>query len=200
MIRLCSRLLMLYACLTSFFMYAEEIRDSDTGVSFPSEITFQEDGKEFKLDATGVATRKKFFVKVYSVASYLQDGSKIPPADRIQALQKNDLAKQLTVKWVHDAPADKVQEGYKESFKNALTDAEQAQLQNDINTFIGFFNKNFNKGDEYTMRWIPGKPLVISFNGTKVGSIENPEFAKSLWKIWFGEKSVLNRNKLAGQS
>ena len=71
------------------------------------------------MQATGVATRKKFFVKVYSVASYLQDGAN-PGGDVVQAIMQDQKAKQLTLKWVHEASPEKVQDGYRESFRNAV--------------------------------------------------------------------------------
>lgn len=180
----------------SLYVYAEDIRDDSTGVSFPSEVSFEKDGKQYQLKATGVATRKKFFVKVYSVASYLQAGVENASGDKFQQIMQDDKAKQLTLKWVHEASADKVQEGYRDSFKNTLSESQYSQLQNEINAFTHFFNQNVQKGDEHILRWIPGGYVEVIINGNKAGSLTNQEFAKGLWSIWFGSKSVVDRNNL----
>lgn len=174
---------------------ADDVRDSSTGEVFPSQVSFDHDGKQYQLDATGVATRKKFFVKVYSVASYLQSGADKGGSDKFQTIMQDDVAKQLTLKWVHDAGQDKVQEGYLESFKSSMG-SQYVQLQNDLNQFLQFFNAPVKKGDEHILRWVPGGYVEVIINGKKAGSVTNKDFAKGLWNIWFGDKSVVDRNNL----
>lgn len=173
-----------------------EIRDPSTGVTFPATVNFQHEGKDYILKATGAATRKKFFVKVYSVANYVQDGVESLKGDKFQDILQSNKAKQLTLKWVHEASAEKIQDGYRESFNNTLADAQKGQLQNDINTFVSFFNTEAKKGDEHILRWVPPAYVEVVINGNKAGSINNPEFAKALWSLWFGPKSVVDREKL----
>lgn len=185
----------LFFCFLPLSMYAEEVRDNSTGVTFPSKVSFESNGKQFQLQATGVATRKKFFVKVYSVASYLQEGTS-RNADKFQTIMQDDLAKQLTLKWVHEANANKVKNGYLDSFKKTLTDNQFLQLQNEIVTFTHFFNLNAQKGHEHILRWLPGGYVEVIINGNKTGDITNQEFARALWNIWFGPQSVVNRDQL----
>lgn len=182
-------------CLFSLSLHAD-VRDNATGLTFPSEVTFEKDGKQYRLQATGVATRKKFFVKVYSVASYLQEGGEGVSSDKFQQIMQNNKAKQLTMKWVHEAGAEKVQEGYRESFRKALSAQEYNQLQKEIETYVQFFNQNVQKGDEHIIRWIPQGEVDVIVNGNKVGSLSNQEFARGLWTIWFGQNSVVDRDNL----
>jgi Chalcone isomerase-like len=183
-------------CFSSLFLYGvEDVRDNSTGESFPSEISFDDNGKSYKLEITGVATRKKFFVKVYSVAHYLQDANKAG-ADKFAYILEDDKAKQLTIKWVHEASSGKIQDGYIESFKGTLSSEEYAALQSDINKYVQFFNQDARKGDEHVLRWLPGGDIEVIINGQKVGSITNSAFAKGLWSVWFGDKSVVNKNNL----
>lgn len=187
---------LLFSVLTlAVSLYASaDISDKATGQSFPSQVQFQHDGKDYNLDATGVATRKKFFVKVYSVASYLQGNA--DKSDVLLKILQDDNAKQLTLKFVHEAPVDKVQEGYRESFKNALTADQYKQMQKDIDTYVAFFNKDVQVGDEHILRWLPGGYVEVIINGNKAGTITNPEFAKGLWSIWFGPNSIVKRDDL----
>lgn len=190
------RFFSLFFCLSSLFVYAEgEVRDNSTGVTFPREVSFEEDGKQYQLQATGVATRKKFFVKVYSIASYLQSGFDTQK-DILPEIMSNDTAKQLTMKWVHEASSAKIVETFKDSFHNSLSDADYNRLQGEINKFLQFFNQDVQKGDEHILRWLPGGRIEVIINGKNVGNVTHKDFAKGLWNIWFGQKSPVNRGDL----
>lgn len=183
---------LLIAC--SACVFADEVKDSATGITFPSEVTIEHAGKTYPLQATGVATRKKLIVSVYSVASYLQKGP--ISGDKFAAVLADDKAKQLTMKWARDVEASKIQDGYKESFSKALSPSDQQKMQNEINQFIQFFGQDAKKGDEYVLRAFPDGFLEVVINGKSVGNITNKEFVKSLWGIWFGQKSVVDRQNL----
>lgn len=191
--------LTLLSCLAVFFAFnlhaQNEITDKATGESFPASVSFESQGKNYQLDATGVSTRKKLVFKVYSVAHYLQKDA-ANGKDLLQAIMDDANAKQLTIKWVRDVPAEKVREGYEESFKTAISEPAHAKLQNEIKTYLGFFNQNVKKGDVHVIRWIPGGIIEVQIDGKTVGTIINPEFAKGVWDIWFGAKSVVNRDQL----
>lgn len=174
---------------------AENMVDKNTGEEFPKEVTFTQNGKTYNLTGTGVATRKKFFVKVYSIASYIQNGAKAG-SDKYATLLQDDLAKQLTLKWVHVADAKRVVEGYNESFKNVLSDADFSRLKGEIDHFVQFFNHDIREGEEQVLRWLPGGDVEVLINGKSLGHIQDPAFAKGLWNIWFGPKSVVDRNQL----
>ena len=109
---------------------------------------------------------------------------------------QDDKAHQLTMKWVYPAPLDKVKDGYVESFKNVLADQEYTKVQNEIDQFIGFYKQDIQKGDEHILRWLPGGNVDVIFNGNKVGSIKNLDFAKALWGIWFGPSPAVNKDNL----
>lgn len=174
---------------------ANDITDKATGISFPEHVTFISNEKEYQLQATGVATRKKMVIKVYSVAHYLQDGVKAGE-DKIGTILNDDYAKQLTLKWAREVPADKIQETFKESLKNSIAPSSSGSIQEDINKFISFFGQDAKKGEELILRWIPGGTIEVVINGEEAGTISNVEFAKGLWNIWFGPHSVVNSNNL----
>lgn len=195
MIFFMSRCLGFILCLLSLSLFAE-VRDNTTGEVFPSDVSFTHEGTQFNLQATGVSTRKKFFVTVYSIAHYLQNAADIHGGNKFQEILQDGKAKQFILKWERNVDSGKVQEGFQESFKKALSGSEYKQLQNQIAQFIQFFNHEVKKGDEHILRWIPGGYVEVIINGNKAGSITNQEFAKGLWNIWFGEKSVVDRNQL----
>lgn len=187
---------MILLCMTT--LCAEEIKDVATGITFPAQVSFDYQGKTIDLTATGVATRKKFFVKVYSVASYLQKGTK-REGDRFTPFLQGDVAKQLTLKWVHEVPADKVQEGYRESLGKIFSSTQKDQLQKEIEQYLSFFGQSIKKGDEHILRSLPDGTVDVIINGQAVGSIHSKEFAQGLWGVWFGPDAVVNREKLVSK-
>jgi len=173
-----------------------DITDKATGKSFPSEVSFNSGGKDWNLTATGVSTRTKFFVKVYSVAHYIQNNADINKNNIFTQVFNDTIAKQLTLIWARDVDAKTIQDGYMDTFKKVLTPAEQQTLQPQIDQFLGFFNDNMNANDTQVIRWAPGGHIEVEVNGVKKGEVVNPEFAKAVWGIWLGAKSVVNRNQL----
>lgn len=173
---------------------ADTIKDNATGITFPSAVAFKIGGQEYNLQATGVATRKKLFVKVYSIAHYLQGAASLPSGDPLQAILNSDRAKQFTIKWDHDVPGAKVQETYRESFGKVFSAAEQKQLKSQIDAYIALFVRDVKKGDEHVLRWIPGGRIEVIFNEKTLGTVASNEFARGLWSVWLGDHSVVDRN------
>lgn len=184
------------ACCLTLFAADDLVVDNATGLSFPRTVTFDSGGKNYKLQATGVATRKKFFVKVYSIAHYIQDATALSGNDKIAAVLNSPKAKQLTLKFDRSIDGQKVQDGYRESFSKGLSAADQSKLKSQIDTFIALFKGGVEKGDEEILRWLPDGNVEVMLKGKLVGTISGKEFARGLWEIWFGEHSVVDRDKL----
>lgn len=189
--------LALMCCLTllTTFTFAD-VQSNGSKEEFPRKITIEYQGTPVNLQLTGEATRKKFFVSVYDVAHYLQEGVAIAPGSKFQDILNARAVKELAFKWVRTVEAAKVKEGYEESFKKTLSPNEYTQLQNQIEQFLGFYDQGVTKGDEQALRWFPDGKIEVIIKGNSVGTINNPAFAKALWSIWFGDKPVVDREKL----
>jgi hypothetical protein len=184
------------ACFSAQLGALSDVKDPSTGESFPAEITFNEGEKTFKLDLTGISTRKKLIVKIYSVASYIENAKSLTGPNKIQQLMDSKAAKQLTLKWVRAVDAAKVVEGYHESFKGVMAANSSPELQQQVEQYIALFNHDVAKGEEQVLRWFPDGRVVVLINGKQTGEITGEAFAKTLWSIWFGKKSVVNAEQL----
>lgn len=184
---------------TSGLLGENTIVDTSTKETFPSEVSFDQGGKHYDLEATGVATRKKLIIKVYSLASYLQKGAASTKDDRLAAILSDDNAKQLTMKWVRDVGPEQVKESYQEAFHKVFSEQAYAQQKNNIDDFLKIFLVGAKKGDIFILRWAPGGYVEALINGKTAGTVTNKEFAQGLWKIWFGDNSVVNRSNLLSQ-
>ncbi|MCB1149123.1 MAG: chalcone isomerase family protein [Chlamydiia bacterium] len=182
--------MLLTMCMLPMAMHAEVV-DKSTGASFPSTVNFSSGGTDYALNATGVATRKKFIVKVYSIASYLQSDGK-----SAGDIMNPSFAKQLTLKWQRDVDGARVKDGYLESMKASMSGEQFAKVKPQVDQFLALFDNGAKEGDEHVYRWIPGGKVEVLINGSQVGTVEGEEFASGLWAIWFGPKSVVNKADL----
>ena len=164
--------------------------------NFPSEISFEAEGKKYDLQLTGTSLRKKFGFKVYRVAHYREKGTPQTDGDKFQHVLNDDKAKELYIKWIHAASSKQMHDGYIDSFKNTLSPADYEQLNPKIQQYLSFFNEPIQKGDIMVIRWIPGGKIQLLLNDKEKGNLTDPTFAKALWNLWFGEKSVVNREEL----
>ena len=187
--------ILLILILSSLFTFAEDtLKDTTTHIEFPMEITAEANGKQISLIATGVATRSKFFIKIYSIAHYFQEP--LPSkAVFFEEVFKPEKAKQFIIVWVRDVPSSNIQEAFRESFEKTIPREQYTKLHPDIETFLSFFNVNAKEKDQYTLLWI-GDTLNVGINGQKKGELTNPELAAAIWGVWLGPKSVVNRSRL----
>ena len=189
----------LVCAVLAFGVFAQQ-EDQARGQSiesfFPREVRFEDNGKAYDLHMTGASTRKKFFVTVYHVAHYMEPvEGQHSSESKFQEVMRANKVKQLTMRWSRNLEAEKVQEGYRQSFKNAL-EGHSNHVQNEINQYIQFFSDDVKKNDEHQLRWIPEGKIEVIINGGAPKVIDNKEFAQVLWSIWFGNKSVVNREQL----
>jgi hypothetical protein len=173
--------------------------EKGTGKSFPESVAVEYKSNRHQLEATGSATRKKFFVKIYGVAHYMEDPIRARGDRAFDEIINAKKAKQLSIKWARNASVKQVQDGYHESFNKALSRNEQQQFDSDVNKFIEFFKRPVRDGDHHIINWLPDGTVQVFINGNSVGTIKNEAFAKGLWKIWFGHNSVVDRADLVSK-
>lgn len=173
--------------------------DSSTGISFPTEVNISEGGNDYTLEATGVSTRKKFVIKVYSIAHYMENPPSGNSKQVISALLKSDNPKQFTMIWARAVESKKIKGAYEEALDDVFSSSERKQYNGEIKKFLGFFKNDSKKNDKYLLRWLPGGVLTVTINGRQVGEINNNDFARAVWKIWFGKKSPVDKARLVSR-
>ncbi|MDI6767423.1 MAG: chalcone isomerase family protein [Bacteroidota bacterium] len=191
-----------YFCiLTIMFQFLclaqQTVKESSTGKFFPTEITFKQDGNNYILKLTGLAVRKKLFFKVYGIAHYIQDAANYrTESEAFRAILIDGKAKQITMDFARDADAVKIKEAYTDGFKQHATGEEMKIIQPLVNKFVSYFSKDVKENEQFILRWLPGGSVVAILHGEEKQVITNGIFARVLWSIWFGEDSIVDRNKL----
>ena len=174
----------------------QKVKEGSTGKLFPAEISFKHDTSDYTLKVTGLTVRKKFVFKVYGMAHYIQDpviGSK---DDAFKAVLADGKAKQITMNFARDVDAKKIGEAYKDGFKDHTTSEVLKKIQPLVDQFIGYFSKDVKENEEFVLRWLPGGTVIAILQGDEKPPITDVTFAQSLWSIWFGNDSIVDRDDL----
>jgi hypothetical protein len=197
MIKLLTKLSTMLILLFTANIYSmeETVQDNITGISFPKKISFDHEGKNYSLDVTGIATRTKLIVKVYSIAHYMEPMSnEKAKGDIFEQILDSKKAKQFTTVWLRNIEADKIISGYIESFEKVLG-PNTSSMQKQIDQYLSFFG-GVHANDQHIIRWIPDGSIVVYINKEKKGVIKDEKFARVLWSVWFGKNSVVKRDNL----
>ncbi len=186
--------------LVSTHLWAQEnVTEPSTGKSFPSEIKIQHNGTDLVLNLTGVAVRKKIIFKVYAVAHYMQDPLKGAMKEVLSGVLDGGKAKQLVLDFARDVEAPKIQDAYKDGFKEHLSPEQLQKIQPLIDRFVGYFGKDVKENDRFILRWLPPGIVVAIVQGDEKPAIDDGTFARALWSIWLGEDSIVDHEALVAR-
>lgn len=168
-------------------LVAGAVTESKTGREYPDEMKVGEGDAGYTLVATGVALREKTIMKVdvYVIASYVCSKA-VLQGDKAAELLALDGNKRLVMDLTRGFSADKLKGAFSEVIEKNYDD--MAAFEADLNTFLAYFTKDAQEGDNLVFDYQPQVGLTTILNGETMGVITNFEFVKALWTVWFGEK------------
>lgn len=172
------------------------VRDTVTGTEFPAHISFVVNGSSYSLTLTGLAVRTRFFFNVYCLAHYMQDPPTGTTSAVLKAIMSDGHPKQVTMHFVRDVTADRIQRALRQGFQRNATDAELKMIRPFVDQFARAIYRDVKEDDLFVIRWLPGGTTTSVFEGREVSNVTSVVFARVLWSIWFGEHSVVNRDHL----
>jgi len=188
-------LLLLFACCLPA-RAQQMVTEPSTEKQFPSEVTFKQGDVSYTLNCTGMAVRKKAIFRVYGMVHYMQSPAKATKEEAFKAILTDGKAKQITMEFVRDVDAPKIRETYLESLKSNAPGDVFGKIEALVNQYVAYFTKDVKENDQFIIRWLPGGTIVATIQGEEKPAITNELFARTLWSIWFGEDSIVNRDKL----
>lgn len=189
-------LLLLMACFAFQGTLVAEVTDPETNFSFPEQIVLQQEPKDATLLLTGVTTRKKTGIKIYSIASYADQAISFRGRDPFDVLMQTKLPKQLNLKWVRTVDSARLKEGFMETFENVFTYDEFLEYAPLFESFLKVFDQGVKKGDEHVFRILEGKKVLAYFNGELISTVTSKTFARKLYADWLGDKAIVDRDEL----
>jgi hypothetical protein len=166
---------------------AGAVVEPETGREYPDEVAATAGGRNYTLTATGVGLREKTFLKVdvYVIVSYIDDQAELgeDPAESIRSL---DLPKRIQMDLLRGFSREKLVNSFQEVIDKNYENT--AAFAADLDTFLAYWDRDAEDGDQLVFDYVPGVGLVTSLNGEQKGIIDNFAFVQALWTVWFGEK------------
>lgn len=145
------------------------------------------------MDRKGVSQLTVGYVfKVY-VAAFYQPAGK-GPNDAL-----SDLPRHLEIDYLRSIS----RKDFIEAADDMLAKQHHPEVIQSIQSGIDQINplyQDVNKGDRYSLTYIPGTGTTLSLNGEVKGVIEGAEFARIYFSIWLGENNPYKafRDRLVG--
>ncbi len=196
---------LLLVCLSSGSAKADAVTESATGHSF--EAVTSVGGRSYVLLGAGV--RKKFLVKVYAMALYVddvearhdfpalvsraggRDHAKLTGGDHAQSfVMWGTFGKLAILHFVRDVEADKVRGAFEEGLQDELSDKAPADLKQSAQQFLALFDKDLKEGQEIVLATSADGKIEIKLPGDNKAGPQSPRLARAVWGIWLGEKPI----------
>lgn len=177
--------------ILSLLIFASALTFADP-FDFPSHVQLRANNLIYTMDKTGEATNGD----LYSIAHYLQGAIDAPERVILVQIFSDGEAKEFLIEWMKDLSADSVKNELRSSFEKALEKKELREHEKEIDAFIGYFSNDVKNKDQTKILWMAKGVLQVFFGSELKGEITNIPFAKAVWKVWLGPKSVVNRSLL----
>ena len=152
-----------------------------TDPRFAPAVTVRVGDRPVRLNMTGTAVRTKYRFRVYSIASYIQEGVNARTPDELAVIA---VPKLLHMIFERDVDGETMAKSFRASigmsypapaFASELASLERHFLANPT-----------RRGDHIRLTYIPGVGLGIQVNAQPPMVIEGVAFAQAAWGTYFG--------------
>jgi hypothetical protein len=133
------------------------------------------------LNGMGLREATWLDIDVYVAGLYVEHPSS-NPAKLVAA----DETKMLVLRFVRDVGHNDIVKAWNEGFA-ANSTVPVSQLRPMIDKLNGWM-PSFNDGDTLAFTYVPNVGVSVDINGQRKGTINDPNFARSLFAIWLGKK------------
>ena len=133
------------------------------------------------LALNGAGIRKKLFIKVY-VGSLYTERKVTTPAQLLADPGEKLVRMNFVYKKVEK---EKIVEAFAEGFAN---NSPILRWSADAKAFLSWFTSDFVAGDTVDVSISPDGTVSATHNGKALGTFRNPDVARAVLLIWFGEK------------
>jgi len=148
------------------------------GVALPD--TAEVAGKTLALNGAGI--RKRFIVKVYVGALYLEARSSDP-----EAIVAADQAKAVRMHFLRNVEKEKVLGAFREGFeKNSRATAAAAAKQ--LEAVEKALPAEVKQGQVLVVAYAPGAGSTVGLEGGASATVEGKDFADALFRNWLGKE------------
>lgn len=169
----------------SMVLAVELVDVSGSGTRYATSMEGQIGDRKVNLVLTGTALRKKLFVNVYAIGSYLQEGAAVRGPEELAAV---DCAKRLHLVMERDVSGKDMAE----ALRSAIRQNYPAPLFNDeIKALVECIQaRDVRKGDQVWLTHVPKVGLQIHLVGATDLTIKNAGFSRAVWDIFLGKNHL----------
>jgi hypothetical protein len=164
---------------------SELVKVPGSSTQFTRSMSVKVGEKQTTLVLTGVALREKFFVNVYALASYVQEGVSLKTAEDLAAA---DVPKQLHLVMERTVSGKDMAEALVFAIRQNHPEPAFTDEVNRLNQLL--CSDNLEKGDHIYLTHLPGVGLRCTVVGKTEFVIANPEFSRAVWDIYLGKNNV----------
>lgn len=164
---------------------ADPVPVKGSQVTYPPSVEVPVKDRNVKLGLTGVGLRTRVGLRVYAVASYVQDGTPVRTAEDVvkaDAVRMLHLVMERTVE-----PADfigAIKDAMAKSYPADKFAAEFKQLTEAVGDTAA------KKGDHVTLLSVPGAGVRVRLADKVDVTVKGADFARALWEVYLGPKPV----------
>jgi hypothetical protein len=196
--------LLLAIVLVSVAQADNSVSETGAETQFPHNIVIEYNNEQLDLFMTGLTIRRKFFLKIYSMAHYIEQvpnvaGSNISDDNIYKSILQNNGIKQISMVFMRKLSAEQIQDSLRSGMQLNSSEADYLKILPQVEEFMQAIYADVKKNDEFVIRWYPDGEVISLFQGIQISSIKNVKFAETLWAIWFGDYSVIDRKALIGE-
>ena len=165
------------ALLASFTVPLSAQTQTVEGNRYPD--TVEAGGRTLTL--VGAGHRERWWFDVYTMGAYAEHRSCDP-----QVLIATDRAKSLRIDLLRDVDAKTMAGALEDAFERNLPLNVPLGLQSQVDTFLGYFRKDLEKGDRMEITYVPGVGTTLIQNQEQQGwTLEGEGLANLLWSSYF---------------
>ena len=178
---------------------ADDVFDDEMEITFPTEVAGAHGETPIRLMLTGVDVRRKYFVDVYWIAHYMERPPRGDRASVIKTVLTDALMKQITMQFARDVKAEQIQRALSDGLEKNATGGEQNEIAAIVKQFAQAIKQDVATYDKFVLHWLAGGRILASYHGQVIFDVASPVFARILWSIWFGERSIVEPRALVNR-
>ncbi len=124
---------------------------------FPHNIVIEHNNQQLDLFLTGLTIRRKFFLKIYSMAHYIEHqtniaGSVISDNNIYKSILQNNSTKQISMIFLRKLSAEQIQKSLRSGIRLNSSEADYLKILPQIDEFMQAIYANIKKNDEFIIR------------------------------------------------
>ena len=133
----------------------------------------------------GAGLRERWWLDVYTMGAYAENRTCDP-----QMLISMDGAKSLRIDLLRDVDAKNMADALEDALHKNLPPGGSPGIRSQIDTFLGYFEKDLEKGDSMELTYVPGVGTALMQNREQQGAtMPGKGFADILWASYFSSET-----------